>query len=120
MSNVRFINCFEVDAARHDDFYEMWKKVNVYMAAKPGYVGHRLHRSLAPDARFRFINYVEWESVRHWQDAHDEGFRALAIGPQWEGIRTIPTLCEVIDAGGTLAWDPDPPMAQDAATAAMA
>ena len=45
---VRFINCFEVPAGREDDFLDVFREVNAHMASQPGYVSHRLHRSLSP------------------------------------------------------------------------
>jgi Antibiotic biosynthesis monooxygenase len=60
----------------------VFKEVDAYMAAKPGYVSHRLHRSLAPDAKFRFINYVEWETAEQWRAAHHDGFRETRF-PTW-------------------------------------
>ena len=65
---VRFINCFEVPEGREDDFLDVFTEVNAHMVAS----GSRspLHKSLAPDAKYRFINYVEWESAEHWKAAH--------------------------------------------------
>jgi heme-degrading monooxygenase HmoA len=79
--SIRFINLFEVPAGRDEAFRELWGEVNRYMVAKPGYRNHRLHRALADDARYRFINYVEWDSVEAWDAAHDDGFRALVGRP---------------------------------------
>ena len=73
MGAVPFINCFEVPAGREDVFFDLWQEVLAYMSAKPGCVSHRLHRSLTPDARFRFVNYAEWETAGDWQAAHDDG-----------------------------------------------
>lgn len=99
MASVPFVNCFEVPAGREDDFFALWQEVNRYMAAKPGYLNHRLHRSLTPEARFRFVNYAEWESVEHWRAAHDEGFRALVSRPEWSGISSAHALYEVVHTG---------------------
>jgi len=93
------VNCFEVPAGREESFLALWRQVNAYMADKPGYVSHRLHRSLAPDARFRFINYAEWESAEHWRAAHDEGFRELVSGVEWSEFPSIPALYEIVHAG---------------------
>jgi hypothetical protein len=68
--------------------------VNDYMQDKPGYVGHRLHRALSDDARYRFVNYVEWASVEHWAAAHDAGFRELVGRPGWEHFTTTPATYE--------------------------
>ncbi|MBO1767586.1 antibiotic biosynthesis monooxygenase [Allobranchiibius sp. GilTou38] len=96
---VHFLNCFEVPASRDEEFLSLWREVNAYMARKPGYVSHRLHRALADDARFRFINTAEWESPRACQEAHDDGFRALVGKPQWRAFRSTPGLFEIVHEG---------------------
>jgi heme-degrading monooxygenase HmoA len=53
------------------------------MRQQPGFISNRLHRATTPDARFRFINYVQWESEEHWRAAHDDGFRRLLARPEW-------------------------------------
>jgi heme-degrading monooxygenase HmoA len=69
---VTFINCFELPAGREEEFFAGYQKVNAYMrATKKGYVSNKMHRSLAPNARYRFVNVVEWESR---EAAHDAGF----------------------------------------------
>lgn len=99
---IRFFNSFEIPEGREDEFLAAWKRVNEYMAAKPGYVSHQLHRSVNPEARFRFVNFVVWESVELWADAHDAGFRELVSGPEWSDFRSIPGLFEVVHSGGLL------------------
>lgn len=97
--SVPFVNCFEIPPGQEETFLALWQKVNAYMAAKPGYVSHRLHRSLAPDARFRFVNYAEWESAEQWRAAHDEGFRELVSGPEWSDFSSTHALYEVVHSG---------------------
>ncbi len=99
MPPVPFVNCFEVPAGREDAFLALWQEVNTHMAAQPGYVGHRLHRSLTPDAKFHFVNYAEWESAEHWRAAHDDGFRQLVSRPEWAEFTSIPALYEIVHAG---------------------
>jgi heme-degrading monooxygenase HmoA len=96
---VTLVNCFEIPAGREDEFFTLWQRVNGYMRAKPGYLGHKLHRSLAPDARFRFVNVAQWESQAHFDAAHDNGFRALVSGPEWGPFRPFPTQYEVVHEG---------------------
>jgi heme-degrading monooxygenase HmoA len=99
---VRFINCFEVPAGREEEFLTFWRQVNTLMVGRAGYRAHRLHRSLRPDARFRFVNYVEWDSVDTWQQAHDDEFRRLVSRPEFADFRSTPALYDVIDARGEL------------------
>lgn len=99
MDQVIYINCFEVPAGREDDFIALWREVNAYMTRKPGYLSHRLHRSLAPDGKFRFINIPVWETVEQFNAAHDDGFRQLISQPGWADFSHTGTLCEVIHEG---------------------
>ena len=96
---VTLVNCFEIPAGREDEFFSLWQQVNTYMRGKPGYLEHRLHRSLAPDARFRFINVARWASKADFDAAHDEGFRALVTQSAWAEFRSFPTLYEVVHEG---------------------
>ncbi len=97
MSNVQLVNCFEVPVGRDEAFLRLWREVNTYMTAKPGYLGHRLHRSLGPDARYHFVNYVEWSSAQESAAAHDDGFRALVGQPGWRDFTSTKALYEICD-----------------------
>ena len=99
---VQFLNCFEVPSGREEEFVQLWKDVNAYMVTKPGYVGHQLHRSLADGARYRFVNYVVWETPDDWRNAHDAEFRAMVSRPEWAPFPSTPALYDVVDAGGTV------------------
>jgi len=48
--SVPYINCFEVPAGREVEFLKMFEEVNAYMRSRPGYIGHRLHQAVSPDA----------------------------------------------------------------------
>ncbi|HKR86287.1 MAG TPA: antibiotic biosynthesis monooxygenase [Terriglobales bacterium] len=98
---VTLINCFEVPSAQEEEFFAAFQKVNAYMRAKKGYVGHKMHRSLVPDARYRFVNVVEWASREECEAAHDEGFRALISQPELSEIRSLPALYDVVHVGAT-------------------
>jgi len=111
MEPVVFINAFTVPAGREQAFFALWREVNDYMRGQPGYISHRLHRSLSPDARFRFINVAVWQSPAHWERAHDDGFQALVRQPAWAEFPPQPALYEVVHAGSR---------AGDAATPALA
>lgn len=91
-----FINCFEVPAGREDEFLEKWTAVNRYMRQKPGFIANWLHRATTPDARFRFVNYVEWASTAHWRDAHDAGFHALVQQPDWRDFKVTGAIYDVV------------------------
>lgn len=96
MAAITLINSFEVPAGREEEFFGLWKQVNAYMRTKPGYLGHKLHRALAPDAPFRFVNVAQWASEQEFQAAHDTGFRELVSQPAWSAFPPHPVLYEVI------------------------
>jgi heme-degrading monooxygenase HmoA len=100
---VTLVNCFEIPAGREDEFFSLWQQVNAYVRTKRGYVGHKLHRSIATDARFRFVNVAQWASDADFHAAHDDGFRALVGQPAWAAFRSLPALYEVVHAGKTEA-----------------
>ena len=91
--SVILINPFEVPEGTEDEqFLRGWERAAEYMRQQPGFVSSRLHRALAPDARFRFINVAEWASPQDFQSAVDsEEFRELAKG----GSPGSPALYEV-------------------------
>jgi len=103
MNAVTLINCFEVPAGREDEFVGLWKQINAYMQTKPGYLEHKLHRALSPDARFRFVNVARWESADHFGAAHDEGFRTLVGQPEWAAFPRHPAIFEVVHTGEATA-----------------
>ena len=80
--SVILINPFEIpEGADEEDFLRGWERAADYMRQQPGFVSSRLHRALAPDARFRFINVAEWSSPQEFQAAvSNEQFREIAKG----------------------------------------
>ncbi len=99
MSTVPFINCFEVPAGKDDEFLAFWLGINAHMRVKPGYVSHRLHRSLDAGARFRYVNVAEWTSAEAWEAAHDAEFAALLATSEFRDFVSIPGLYEVVHTG---------------------
>jgi heme-degrading monooxygenase HmoA len=100
---VTFINCFEVAPDADADFLARWKEVNAYMRGQTGYLSHALHRSLGADARYRFVNVVQWSNAEEFEAAHDDGFRALVTADY--PYRYVPALFEVIDTGAAAGGD---------------
>ena len=104
MAAVTLINSFEVPTGREDQFLQFWKQVNAYMQKKPGYLGHKLHRAITPDAPFRFVNVARWSSMAHFQAAHDAGFRELVDKPAASDFRPHPILYEVVHEAASGDW----------------
>ena len=69
MTSVVLINAFEVPPEQDEAFLRGWEAARDFMQRQPGYVATRLHRSLDPAARFRFINVAEWQSPADFQAA---------------------------------------------------
>jgi heme-degrading monooxygenase HmoA len=90
---VVLINPFEVPADVPDEqFLAGWQRAADLLRTRPGFVGSRLHRALSPDARFRFVNVAEWESVEHFQAAvSDPAFAELATNapPNYPAVYEI-------------------------------
>jgi heme-degrading monooxygenase HmoA len=66
---VVLINAFEVPEGEDEAFLAGWERQRDFLSAQPGYLSTRLHRSLAPDADFRFVNVALWESAQAFRDA---------------------------------------------------
>ena len=79
---VILINAFDVpDETTDEDFLRGWERAATYLREQPGFVSSRLHRALAPGARFRFVNVAEWTSPHEFQAAvNSEEFRQIAAG----------------------------------------
>ena len=69
MANVGLINAFEVPEGREEECLRGWEAAKDFMQRQKGYVAKRLHRSLDPTARFRFINVAEWETPANFHAA---------------------------------------------------
>jgi heme-degrading monooxygenase HmoA len=100
MEPVTWINVFEVPAGREDEFFALWRKDFMpHFRAKPGFMSYRMYRSVAPEARFRFVNVTLWESAEHIKAAHDDRFRELVARPEMAGIAAAPGIYEVVSEG---------------------
>jgi heme-degrading monooxygenase HmoA len=66
---VVLINAFEVPEGEDDAFLRGWDRTREFLSTQDGYLSTRLHRSLAPDADFRFVNVALWESEQAFRDA---------------------------------------------------
>lgn len=95
MAEVVFINCFQVPAGREEAFLGLWSQIDGLMQTQPGFQWRRLHRSLDPAARNRFVNVASWDSAAEFDAAHGEEFRRLVGQPEWREFPALPTLCSV-------------------------
>ncbi|MDT7639901.1 MAG: hypothetical protein QOC83_4189 [Pseudonocardiales bacterium] len=95
MADVVFINCFEVPSGREEAFLELWAQIDGYMCAQPGFRWRRLHRSLDPAARLRYVNVAGWDSAERFDAAHGAEFRRLQSQPGWLEFPALPALYSV-------------------------
>jgi len=73
MSTVVLINPFEVPQGQEEEVLTGWHEAARQLEQAPGFLSTRLHESLDPQAKFRFINVAEWESLQHFQAAVSTG-----------------------------------------------
>jgi heme oxygenase (mycobilin-producing) len=66
---VVLINSFEVPAGQEEEFLRFWEATRDFLSKQEGYLSTRLHRSLAPDAEFRFVNVAYWQSAQAFKNA---------------------------------------------------
>jgi heme-degrading monooxygenase HmoA len=77
---VVLINAFEVPEGEDEAFLRGWERQREFLSAREGYVSTRLHRSLSPDADFRFVNVALWASAQAFRDATSQPeFRAAPV-----------------------------------------
>ena len=72
---VVLINAFEVPAGEDEAFLQGWERARCFVATQEGYLSTKLHRSLSPEADFRFVNVALWRSA--------EAFRAATSRPEF-------------------------------------
>ena len=90
---VILINAFEVPADADEPFITGWNRARELLAAQPGYLGARLHRSLGP-ADFRFVNIARWSGPLAFAKAVEQpAFRQAAAAMPFS---SHPALYEVI------------------------
>lgn len=78
MSTSVLINPFEVPQGQEEVFLKWWHEAAEHLQQAPGFLSTRLHESLDPQARFRFVNVAEWESPQHFQAAmSSEAFQQM-------------------------------------------
>jgi heme oxygenase (mycobilin-producing) len=91
---VVLINAFEVPPAGDDAFLAAWEQTRVFLRGQPGYLATRLHRSLSPEADFRFVNIGRHDSPQAFQTAIGQPeFREAAAAIQH---RAHPGLYQVV------------------------
>jgi heme-degrading monooxygenase HmoA len=76
------INAFEVPAEHDERFIAGWRSMRDLLSTQRGYLGTRLHRSVA-DADYRFVNIARWSSPLMFA-------RALELPAVAEAVAAMP------------------------------
>lgn len=79
---ITLINVIEVPAESIDQFIKDWTADKDFMIGQPGFIDGALHRSVQPDARFRFVNVARWASEDDWK-------AAIVAGEKYRAARSI-------------------------------
>jgi heme-degrading monooxygenase HmoA len=88
------INPFEVPAGEDEAFTAAWERAAAALRRHSGFRSSRLHRSLADEADFRWVNVARWESAAAFGAAvQDPDFQAAAQAMPHPGH---PMLYEVV------------------------
>jgi heme-degrading monooxygenase HmoA len=69
---IVLINVFSVVQGQEEEFAQMWTEALEFIKNEPGFIDAKLHRSLEPNARFKFVNVAHWETQEAWQSAFDK------------------------------------------------
>jgi len=79
MPNVVLINPFEVPEGQEEAFLAGWRAAAELLQQAEGFISTRLHKSLDPTTKFRFVNVAEWTSPQQFEAAvRSARFQALA------------------------------------------
>jgi heme oxygenase (mycobilin-producing) len=93
--SVMLINPFEVPHGQEEPYLQGWRSVASHFVQAPGFISTRLHESLDPRTRFRFVNVAEWESAQQFEAALN-GAPIQQMRPQ---VVAYPALYRVISMG---------------------
>ena len=106
MSSAILINCFEVAPEQDQHFLQLWRQADDLLRRGGGYRTTRLHKALGPQARFRYVNVAELDSVETWQSAVS-GPEFAAIAAQMADFSPSPGLYTVEVAHSTTEQEHD-------------
>jgi heme oxygenase (mycobilin-producing) len=67
--SIVLFNFFEVPEGADEQFVAGWERAREVIDARRGFRWTALHRSLQPEAEFRYVNVAEIGSVEAWQAA---------------------------------------------------
>jgi heme-degrading monooxygenase HmoA len=100
------INLFEEPNAEDDEFVAAWERARDFMAVRGAYSSTALHKSLAPEAVFRFVNVAEVSMDAWHQAVSDPDFPRDVPGRSNPSLYEIAFEDEPTDAGGPVLINP--------------
>jgi heme-degrading monooxygenase HmoA len=75
--NLVLIDLFFIDPQRLDDFVAVYKKANILMRDKPGYISASLFCTLDESNPIKFVNIAEWSSTDAFRGSLSPQFLAI-------------------------------------------
>lgn len=95
---VALINSFVLAEEAEARFRALWEATSAFSRSQPGFRSLRLHRALSPEARYRYVNVVEWESADAYRAAHEQDeLLRLVTRRDWAEYPSTPALDEVVE-----------------------
>lgn len=89
------INVYSVPQGKEGDFLVLWEELKDTLLQGPGFLRGRLHRSFEANARFNFINVVEWENTDYSQ-AYEQSVPWMKAKLTHLGVDTTPAIFAVV------------------------
>jgi heme-degrading monooxygenase HmoA len=72
MHTIQEITPFEVPAGKDEEFLQGWNEVAGQVRQAAGVLSTRLHESLDPQTKFRYVAVTEWESSLLYEAARNQ------------------------------------------------
>jgi heme-degrading monooxygenase HmoA len=72
MHTIQEITPFEVPAGKDEEFLKGWNEVAEQVRQSAGVLSTRLHESLDPETKFRYVAVTEWESSLLYEAARSQ------------------------------------------------
>ncbi len=95
MTRATLINVFQVPTDREAEFLALWERANDMLRSASGYASTKLHRAVRPDARHRYINVAQIDSVENWR-AVVASADFVALSAEMAEFQPAPALYEVV------------------------
>jgi quinol monooxygenase YgiN len=102
-SSVLQISGFEFAAGREAEFVSEFARGKACMSSKPGFLALRMHRAIAPETRYRFIDIARWASAESfWTALRSSEMQAVIARPFWKGVSHFAGIVEPLEHMGTV------------------